>query len=284
MQWGIVTIGASLHRVSWSCRYLFHNDHFLCFCCEKPIKAEESFFIHPKLDKPYHESCYEENYLTKCALCHRGIGDGQILNVIASDGTERPFHVDCFKCGIDLNDNVAPSREAQEKTEKQSAGCEAKIATDQDLSNLQFFIQNDRVYCEPCYDGIFIPECDKCHRRIKNELSAVTPDPMDAEKPAIRYFVVDEKPCCQVCYDDLILPTCSRCHAKIRKSVDKDGRPVDIYLTIGSDKYHQTCFCCFDCNKPFEDLKAFVLEGNQYYCQEHYDVHAREAKAKHAEQ
>lgn len=264
------TTTVAMIRFSFLLRYIFHHNHFLCKGCEKALKAEEAFLIHPTLDEPYHELCYEEKFLPKCGSCRGALKDMNVFHVIMNQGEERSFHIDCIKCGMNLD----PTSEV--KVDKPVAGCDTKLAKGFDLSTLHIFAQDNHVYCEPCYNGKLAPECAICHRRVRNELSVVISNPGDTANPPFYYFMINENPC-QGCLEDSVLPTCSRCHAKIRKAANEDGHAIDTFVTVGTDTYHQACFSCFDCNKPFEGFKVFILEGNQYYCKEHYVFRALQA-------
>ncbi len=81
------------------------------------------------------------------------------------------------------------------------------------------------------------------------------------------FFAEDGHFICEGCYDSQYLPTCARCLKKI--SEKSDATVKSEFYVIGELQLHKSCFSCFDCNKVFEDGKAFNNDG-KLYCHDHY--------------
>ena len=67
------------------------------------------------------------------------------------------------------------------------------------------------------------------------------------------------RPFCESCFFDLYVPKCPVCS----EPVTENG-----IVALGST-YHEHCFTCHTCNKPFGEEGFFEEEGDAY-CAEHY--------------
>jgi len=92
-----------------------------------------------------------------------------------------------------------------------------------------------------------------------------------------KYYNKDGLFLCQDDYEDRYLPVCNRCNEKIKPTGD-----VKEAICVGDKKYHVKCFCCMDCQKPFNDMKAYML-NEDYVCEEHYRKRKEEERKKQQE-
>jgi hypothetical protein len=202
--------------------------------------------------------------LEECQGCHKRITEGRILHATGSDNLKRSFHTDCFRCGLSVRDRTADAQPASPANEQPAAtdgdiddrprGCQAPLQLDQnegvEAIHTKYFIQNDLVYCQECYDLHFLPQCGECGERIKN---------LDANGK-IRFYTHEGKPYCIECYEMSFVPECGL-----------NEYDIDKFVVVSGDKYHKSCFNCYDCGQSFDQLKAYMWKNKQFYCREHYD-------------
>ncbi|KAI9338083.1 hypothetical protein DFJ73DRAFT_798322 [Zopfochytrium polystomum] len=75
----------------------------------------------------------------------------------------------------------------------------------------------------------------------------------------------------QTCYREKFIPVCGKCATKILPDA-KAGSITSIEWK--GVRFHQDCFGCADCQKPFVDLKALQYEGN-LYCKDCHSIRVR---------
>lgn len=69
----------------------WHEEHFTCVKCEKPLKREKFVAVD---DKPCCTECYNMNVASVCDGCGQAIGPGS-KDIIVRD---RHWHENCFRC------------------------------------------------------------------------------------------------------------------------------------------------------------------------------------------
>ncbi|EGF83479.1 hypothetical protein BATDEDRAFT_22205 [Batrachochytrium dendrobatidis JAM81] len=75
---------------------------------------------------------------------------------------------------------------------------------------------------------------------------------------------------CKECYEVAFLPLCHGCNLRI---LPEKGAGTIVAVEWKDKKYHQACFSCKNCRKPFEDLKA-VAHNDYLYCKECFEDEA----------
>lgn len=179
---------------------------------------------------------YEQPKSTKCGHCSKDIS-GDALQALG-----QLFHVDCFSCNK----------------------CSKKIGTE------EFYVKDNKAYCEHCYKSSFLPKCSRCRKEIEGKyLKALNQDfhekcfncsVCNAPFSDGKFYEKDDNAYCHQHYNQLFGFTCAKCHQTIT-----DGTAISAL-----DKYwHRNHFTCTKCSKPFSDEKFFEDEGLPY-CQEHY--------------
>ncbi|ORZ39618.1 hypothetical protein BCR44DRAFT_1426897 [Catenaria anguillulae PL171] len=167
------------------------------------------------------------------------------------------------------------------------------------LSNCPYVMHNDKAMCEPCYSETVLPKCAKCSQAIKTEMVTISNlkfHPLclvcaACETPLAGKGVYSEQAqnadgdrtgaseqqgerlLCQDCYEDRHLPKCVKC----KKSIGGVGKVAQDYLTVGEDKFHVDCFCCYDCGAKFE--KGAHKGPTGYYCKTHWAERSKAAIA-----
>eukprot|EP01091_Cochliopodium_minus_P006674 TRINITY_DN16683_c0_g1_i1.p1 TRINITY_DN16683_c0_g1~~TRINITY_DN16683_c0_g1_i1.p1 ORF type:complete len:401 (-),score=122.82 TRINITY_DN16683_c0_g1_i1:70-1272(-) len=179
---------------------------------------------------------YQTPKSTGCGSCSKDIS-GDALQALG-----QLFHVDCFQC----------------------KKCNKKIGTE------EFFVKDNKAYCENCYKSSFLPKCSRCKKEIEGKyLKALNQDfhekcfncsVCNTSFSDGKFYEKDDNAYCHQHYNQLFGFTCAKCHQTIT-----DGTAISAL-----DKYwHRNHFTCTKCNKPFSDEKFFEDEGLPY-CQEHY--------------
>ena len=69
----------------------WHEDHFTCVKCEKPLKREKFVSVE---GRPCCTQCYNNAVASVCDECGQAIGPGS-KDIIVRD---RHWHEDCFVC------------------------------------------------------------------------------------------------------------------------------------------------------------------------------------------
>ncbi|XP_029356109.1 leupaxin [Echeneis naucrates] len=138
-----------------------------------------------------------------------------------------------------------------------------------ELSTRGFFERDGQPYCDKDYQHLFSPRCAYCRGPIiQNILTA-----MDQTWHPEHFFCAhcgdlfgqegfqekDGKPYCFKDFYHLFAPKCSGCGESVREN----------YLTAANGTWHQECFVCADCLKPFTDGCFMELEG-QPLCSLHF--------------
>jgi len=182
-------------------------------------------------------SVVEENQTpksTKCGHCSKDIS-GDALQALG-----QLFHVDCFAC----------------------KKCNKKIGTE------EFFVKDNKAYCEHCYKTSFLPRCSRCKKEIEGKyLKALNQDfhekcfncsVCNAPFSDGKFYEKDDNAYCQQHYNQLFGFTCAKCHQTI-----SDGTAISAL-----DKYwHRNHFTCTKCSKPFlmknsSKMKVFHIAKN----------------------
>jgi len=173
---------------------------------------------------------------TKCEHCGKDI-NGDALQALGN-----LYHVDCFVC----------------------KKCTKKIGTE------EFFVKDNKAYCENCYKTSFLPKCSRCSKEIEGKyLKALNQDfhescfnchKCNQSFSDGKFYEKDNKAYCHQHYNELYGFKCSKCNQVIT-----DGSAISAL-----DKYwHRDHFTCKQCNQPFSDGKFFEDEGHPY-CSQHY--------------
>ncbi len=108
----------------------FHPECFTCYGCGKSFGKSG---YYEKNGRPYCEDCYAEKFGPKCVKCGKAIKGSYITT------DKGAWHKKCFVC----------------------AGCGTSLA------GKSHYEKNGNVYCQACYEGLFLTKCDICNKPIK---------------------------------------------------------------------------------------------------------------------
>eukprot|EP00457_Paulinella_chromatophora_P002894 gb/GEZN01002899.1/.p1 GENE.gb/GEZN01002899.1/~~gb/GEZN01002899.1/.p1 ORF type:complete len:518 (+),score=121.26 gb/GEZN01002899.1/:29-1555(+) len=170
-------------------------------------------------------------------------------------GSERKFHLNCFKCHK----------------------CQL------DLQGQPFFYKQDKLWCKPDYQQYFAPKCASCRQNISGKYLTVEGQVYHPEhfvcfvcqgelNDITQIFMHVGNPCCKSCWENHIADPCQRCGKGIV------GRCA---TTTEGKKFHASCFLCSVDDHAFESgedgsYEYFEhgdgLSGQQIYCRPHFEA------------
>ncbi|TPX65165.1 hypothetical protein SpCBS45565_g05312 [Spizellomyces sp. 'palustris'] len=164
------------------------------------------------------------------------------------DGIQHAYHRKCFTC----------------------AECQKPI------DDTSFYLHLEKPHCKACYEERILGRCAACDESLSGTATMKAgskkfhPKCFVCEKCKTelqgRYFEKDDAFWCRSCYEVNYLPDCDACGKKIQP----DDTTSKITMVQCKDKkYHQGCFACKDCRKPFDELKA-LHHKDELYCQDCY--------------
>nr|KAJ3423254.1 hypothetical protein HK105_007590 [Polyrhizophydium stewartii] len=188
------------------------------------------------------------------------------------DGVQFIFHQACFTCEM----------------------CATSI------DGKQFYLSEGKHLCTDCYHDKVLGRCDTCGQPFVS--SAIIKAGGKQFHPPVRALVIpresafihrvavaqcfscslchkqlrdtyiekNDKFMCRECYESAFLPLCSTCGTRI---LPAEGTGTIVAVEWKDKKYHQDCFACKVCGKPFDDLKA-VAHNDSLYCRECFEDEA----------
>jgi len=115
----------------------WHPEHFTCTICSEPFVGNQ---FHKRDNKPYCEKHFEENFAEKCAKCNEVI-KGQVFEAL-----DQKFHLECFVCAVG----------------------DHKIG-----EGVSFHVHDEKVYCPPHFENLFLQKCEGCSQTIKGQFLSV---------------------------------------------------------------------------------------------------------------
>ncbi|XP_054258447.1 paxillin-like [Macrosteles quadrilineatus] len=151
----------------------WHQDHFQCAHCQRPITSPR---YHVFDGKSYCEADYAALFLKRCDKCQQPIKDVVVMAL------GRPWHKEHFTCN----------------------SCSTL------LSHKGFYEKEDKPYCSDCFEGKFCPVCHSCGRTIVDQAVVALGDKYHLTcfrctrcDQAIRdgtFKILDKRPVCEKCY------------------------------------------------------------------------------------
>uniref|UniRef100_A0A914CAH7 LIM zinc-binding domain-containing protein n=1 Tax=Acrobeloides nanus TaxID=290746 RepID=A0A914CAH7_9BILA len=170
-----------------------------------------------------------------CAGCGRPI-IGQII--MAFGKMWHPEHFNCSQCGTELG-------------------------------NKPFYERAGKAYCENDYHDLFSPRCSYCNGPIKDRCINALGKNFHVEHFVCTecgngfgsdgYHEKDGLPYCRQDFFRLFAPKCKACHEPVSAK----------FLSALGATWHQKCFVCQDCSRPFIGGAYFELNGMPL-CEQHY--------------
>lgn len=175
----------------------------------------------------------------KCAGCGNTIA-GRVVNAMGHRW--HPDHFACAHCG-------------------------------ENLEHVAFYEHGGSPYCHLDYHELFSPKCAYCNTPVEeNVISALGKhyhqlhffcrdcgDPFAGagSNATIKPFIVEEgHPYCEKCHTKRFAPKCGGCKKPI---VGGSG-----YVTALDKNWHEDCFVCGSCKKPFETMQFYTVDGMPY--------------------
>ncbi|KAF2842315.1 hypothetical protein M501DRAFT_998591 [Patellaria atrata CBS 101060] len=121
-----------------------------------------------------------------------------------------------------------------------------------------------RFYCHLDFHEFFSPRCKSCKTPIEGEVvvacgaewhvghffCAQCGDPFDSQTPFVEK---DGYAWCVGCHTNRYSTKCKKCRKPVTDMVVK---------ALGAE-WHQSCFCCVQCNSEFDDGRFFLKNGEQ---------------------
>ncbi|EGD76775.1 hypothetical protein PTSG_08126 [Salpingoeca rosetta] len=169
-----------------------------------------------------------------CAQCRQRI-QGRAIQALGLQFHEE--HFQCMKCDKSLASEPFHAHHGlpfcstcfHEETAPRCAGCDKPITT----ACIHAFSKNWHVECL---------KCDACHNPLGTE-----------------YYNVENQTICSKCYEDQVKYKCAKCKKTI----------TDAAISALDSYWHEACFTCWECNKPFPEGRYFP-QDNKPYCSYHY--------------
>jgi len=134
------------------------------------------------------------------------------------------------------------------------------------LQNQGFVEEQDKLFCETCYNSFFAPKCAACDKPIiGNCVNAVGkayhPEHFLCESCGKNFnnegFLIEMgKPYCERCHDDLFGVKCAGC----QRSITGGQR----YVEALSQNWHTDCFICGACRARLEGASFYVVNGKPF--------------------
>lgn len=147
------------------------------------------------------------------------------------------------------------------------------VACQMELGTTGFFERDGRPYCDKDYHLLFSPRCAYCKGPIMHNILTALDTTWHPEHffcthcgslfGSEGFLEKDGKPYCPRDFYHLFAPKCSGCGESVREN----------YLTAANGTWHQECFVCADCLKPFSDGCFMELDGRPL-CSLHF--HSRQ--------
>ncbi|XP_066934187.1 LIM domain-binding protein 3-like isoform X5 [Clytia hemisphaerica] len=138
------------------------------------------------------------------------------------------------------------------------------------LQNQAFVEENNKLFCEKCYNSYYAPKCAHCNNAIiGNCINALGkswhPDHFvctfcNRGFGTDGYLVDSGKPYCEKCFEDLFSVKCGKCMRAITGG--------EKYVEALNKNWHSGCFTCNQCNARLEGNSFFVSRGMPY-CGQH---------------
>ncbi|KAI8923193.1 hypothetical protein BC831DRAFT_472314 [Entophlyctis helioformis] len=193
----------------------------------------------------------EQDFKGHCGRCKEPI-IGNTATTYTQDGIQHIFHQTCFTCEL----------------------CSVRI------DDKAFYLHEGRHICSGCYTKKVLGHCDLCKEPF-TETSLIKAGGRQFHPHCFKcnncktqlvatYLEKDGDFLCKACYETMHLPLCSGCSTRI---MPDENTGTIVAIEWKEHKYHQACFACKNCAKPFTDLKA-VAHNNNLYCKECFEDEA----------
>lgn len=274
----------------------WHEEHFTCVKCEKPLKREKFVAVD---ERPCCTQCYNVTMASVCDECGKAIGPGS-KDIIVRD---RHWHENCFVCsncskqllneGFTFKDEmlvchkcrgINPSKYCAECKEELRPGekkvgyqnetyheeCFACSRCKNPIGAEQFINKEDKRYCQPCFNKFIAKVCFKCEEVIKTTSVTYDGNSFHSEcfvcaecgKPLAgkAFCRMEDERVCHDCYLSNHAKTCAGC----LKAIEGQER----YIVYDNEHYHRTCFICDSCKKPMAGEKFRLRNETERICME----------------
>eukprot|EP00823_Brevimastigomonas_motovehiculus_P007099 TRINITY_DN6113_c0_g1_i1.p1 TRINITY_DN6113_c0_g1~~TRINITY_DN6113_c0_g1_i1.p1 ORF type:complete len:577 (-),score=171.57 TRINITY_DN6113_c0_g1_i1:657-2387(-) len=207
----------------------FHAECFVCTQCKTSLGGKA--YIE-KDEKFYCEDDYYSLFNPRCAHCNEVI-KGPYIN--AMDKTWHPDHFVCTNCSKSFN-------------------------------GIQFLKNNDKPYCEECFQKLFSEKCARCGQPILGPVFEAV-----EKKYHLDCFVCDQgghkigegqsfhcyenKIYCPQHFEELFAQKCSDCEKPITGQ----------YIKVMDFCFHPNCWKCVKCRKQISTSDC-VPKDKKFYC------------------
>lgn len=135
------------------------------------------------------------------------------------------------------------------------------------LQNTTFVYEEDKIFCEDCYQNQFAQTCYSCHQPILGPcISAVgrhwhqehfSCSRCSADLSKGEGFNMDNNLLfCSECFSSLFGATCYGCSKRIAGE--------ELWVEALDHQWHPACFSCENCKKPLEGTSFFAKLGRPF--------------------
>lgn len=220
--------------------------HVQCFACDV---CGNPFYDSPYFERKGKAYC-RTHYLEKfgrsvCGGCLKPFKRGDS----AMEAAEKLWHPECFQC----------------------THCHRLFQAEE-----TFFEKDGLPYCDDCNESLFVT-CPRCKEPVEDHQDGIAALDKNWHAECFRcchcdsmfhdnvYYAKtddqtgDKRPYCDRCYTELFVPKCRLCEQPVK----------DQGLFACGSSWHQECFVCTECEKPFANLEYFEMNGLPY-CSEDY--------------
>ncbi|KAH6574951.1 hypothetical protein BASA81_016492 [Batrachochytrium salamandrivorans] len=192
-----------------------------------------------------------DDFKGHCKICQEPV-TGNTVTQYTQDGVQYLFHKDCFKCEM----------------------CQSFIGS------TPFYLHETKHVCDECYRRKVLGSCEHCGLQFTDSSLVKTGGKQyhpacfkcsTCHNPLVTTYVEkDGAFMCKDCYEAKFLPMCNTCNGRIFPA---HGTGTIVAVEWKDKKFHQACFVCKVCAKPFVELKA-VAHNDTLYCKECFEDEA----------
>eukprot|EP01138_Halocafeteria_seosinensis_P004984 gb/GECG01005096.1/.p1 GENE.gb/GECG01005096.1/~~gb/GECG01005096.1/.p1 ORF type:complete len:1572 (+),score=266.02 gb/GECG01005096.1/:1-4716(+) len=224
----------------------WHVQCFTCAVCGNPFHDNPYF---ERKGKAYCKTHYLEKFgRSVCGGCLKPFKRGDS----AMEAAEKLWHPECFKC----------------------THCTRLFEPEE-----VFYEKDGLPYCDACNEALFVT-CPTCQLPVEDQHDGIAALDKNWHAECFRctycdsmfhdnvYYAKtdpatgDRKPYCDRCYTDLFVPKCRLCEQPVK----------DQGLFACGSSWHQECFVCTECEKPFENLEYFEMNGLPYCSDDYWNI------------
>ncbi len=166
----------------------------------------------------------------------------------------------CFHCDMKLDKNFIKIPHEDKYFHPDHLECEVCQVN---LKN-GFYEENEKMYCEECYNQFIVLKCFVCKKNIDDDFSKINNHYYHANCIKCdschlvlkeNYYLRNQKFFCETCHQKES-DVCFKCEKRIEDYM---------YGTDEGDNFHEDCFKCEDCNRKLKKNEFVLFERKCYH-------------------